>query len=255
MENVILFKPDVLLLDLYFEKEGSSHDLIEEIKSIGQTAVLVMSAQTDIREALGTIQDGADNYIVKDKFFEADLQASLNAIFSKVDLQRQNALLTAAIFDADNYPIVVFGFTEMGVEPVFRDFETFPEDIEMDTDTFLVNTGVSFMMLLGRGNTVNEGCFSFPAPNSNFYNVLLFSFRLPNPDAIDERLKNGYYQLAFFIPRSFYFLLPRTEELGFMVNKIKTELDNARNLNKEKVIPLAKDLLAEIAEMTRLTGI
>ena len=69
----------------------------------------------------------------------------------------------------------------------------------------------------------HEGCFSFPAGDSKFYSSLLFTFKLDNPFARDERLKEGYYQICFFVPQSFFTMFPALAKLSPFIAYI-TEL-------------------------------
>ena len=248
-EEIERIKPDVLLLDLNFP-EGNSLDLITDIReTIKDIAIIIMSAQTDIRTAFETITKGADSYLCKDKFFSSDLIVSFQSIIKKIQLNRENKAFKKAIFNPENFPMVLFQLSNIGVESSFQDFDIFPEPFEYSTEEFVLNLGISFVMLLGRGDEYHEGCFTFPIGTSKFYDAFLFVFTLPNAEAKDIRLRTGYYQLCLFVQKSFCSFFPSTDQLTPFIDVIKSHFDDARDLSTDKLEDIKLFILDEIKNM------
>ncbi|MHA2366999.1 MAG: response regulator [Candidatus Hodarchaeales archaeon] len=221
---------DLLVMDLNFLGD----DVLTSISILKQKyphlMIIITSEVNDIRTAFHCLDVGVDNYVCKDERFTADFMVSLHNIIDKIKLTREVTELKNRIFDSENYPTVLFQISDAGVEVVTYDFEEFPETIDRPLNEFLQNIALSFMLVIGQGHNYHEGCFSFPAGDSKFYSSLLFTFTLPNPTARDERLKEGYYQICFFVPQSFFTMFPALAKLSPFIAYIKELVKDSTEL-------------------------
>lgn len=257
-ENLTVFKEhletkgidcDILILDLNFP-DGNSLELIPKIRSSYEDLIIIVnSSQTEIRVALACLDYGANSYVCKGETFNSDLMVTLKSVLSQIELKEKNITLKNSIFTPDNYPMVLFKISEMGVEPVFKDFINFPEYLERSTDEYIMNLGISFSMLLGDDMEYYEGAFLLPAASSKFYEILLLSFRIPDKNAVDPRLKLGFFQFCLFVQKSFIPLLPYADKLSFLVDVIKTQVVDAELFNEELLLNLKSMLIAEISKL------
>jgi CheY-like chemotaxis protein len=240
---------DILLLDLNFP-DGSSIELIPHIRKMYPDLIIIVnSSQTEIRTALACLDYGATSYVCKGETYNSDLMVSLKSALKEIELREKNEQLKNSIFVPDNYPLILFKITEMGVEVLFRDFDNFPEYIERPTEEYLMNLGISFSMLLSDDMEYYEGAFILPAGSSKFYEILLLSFRIPDKNALDPRLELGFFQLCLFVQKSFIPLLPYADKMSFLVDVIKTQVIDAELFNKEMLINLKSMLISEIAKL------
>lgn len=240
---------DILILDLNFP-DGNSLELIPKFRESNEDLVIIVnSSQTDIRTALACLDYGANSYVCKGETFNSDLMVTLNSALKQIELREKNLVLKKSIFAPENYPLVMFKISEMGVEPFYRDFDYFPEYLERDTEEFLVNLGISFSVLLSDDITYYEGAFLLPAGASTFFEVLLFSFRIPDKNAIDERLRLGFFQMCLFVQKSFIPLLPHADNMSFIVDKIKSEVIEAELMTPERLSELKSMVITEIMKL------
>ncbi len=239
---------DILILDLNFP-EGNSLKFIAKFKEkFSNLIIVIISAQSDIRIALQTLDLGANYYICKDDGFKSDFMKAMYSIIDNIKLINRNQMLKNGIFDPINYPAVLFQLSEFGLEASYKDFEEFPEPLPISIDEFLMNLGISFIMLLRRGDEYNEGCFTLPAGESEFFSTLLIAFQIPNPNAVDKRLLLGFYQLCLFIPKSFTSLFPLADDLSFLIKEIKNVIPDATHLVPEQIVLLKQRVLRLIKE-------
>lgn len=100
------FLPNILILDLYLP-DGSSFDQISLIRrNYVNLIIIVISAQSDIRIALQTLDHGADNYVCKGEAFSSDLLNVLRNSVDKIKLAKQNSRLINAIYQPTNLSII-----------------------------------------------------------------------------------------------------------------------------------------------------
>jgi len=239
---------DILILDLNFP-DGSSVDYITKIKEIKpEVVIIVISAQSEIRTAIRALDSGADSYICKGESFNSDLIVALKNGLKQISLNEKNQALKNSIFVPEIFPLVLFKISEMGVDVIFQDFNTFPEEMERDTHSFLGNLGISFSMVLSSDNEYLEGVFSFPAGASKLYRVLLFTFRIPDKSAVDQRLRLGFFQLCLFFPKTFISILPPVDDMAFIIEFIKTEVTEASLFSPDFIVKLKTKILLELSQ-------
>ncbi|MCE7734382.1 MAG: response regulator [Candidatus Heimdallarchaeota archaeon] len=240
---------EILILDLNFP-EGSSLELIPKIRELNkELMIIVNSSQTDIRTALACLDYGATFYVCKGETYSSDLMVSLRSANRQLELREKNILLKQSIFYPESYPMVLFKITEMGVEPIFRDFDNFPEFLKRSTQEFLMNLGISFSMLLSDDMEYFEGAFILPAGSSKFYEILLLSFRIPDRWAADKRLELGFFQLCIFVQKSFITLLPHSDGMSFLVDIIKSQVIDAEQFTLELLKDLKSQILSELMKL------
>ena len=145
--------------------------------------------------------------------------------------------------------MVLFKINEMGVEPIFKDFDNFPEFLKRSTEEFLMNLGISFSMLLIDDMQYFEGAFILPAGSSKFYEILLLAFRLPDKWAVEKRLELGFFQLCIFVQKSFISLLPHSDGMSFLVDIIKSQVTDADQFSLELLKDLKAQILSELMKL------
>lgn len=240
---------EILILDLNFP-EGNSLELIPKIRELNdELMIIVNSSQTDIRTALACLDNGATSYVCKGETYNSDLMVSLRSALKQLELREKNTMLKRSIFFPESYPMVLFKITEMGVQPIFRDFDNFPEFLKRSTEEFLMNLGISFSMLLSDDMEYFEGAFILPAGSSKFYEILLLSFRMPDKWAVDKRLELGFFQLCIFIQKSFISLLPHSDGMSFLVDVIKSQVFDAEQFSLELLKDLKSQILSELMKL------
>ncbi|OLS29287.1 MAG: KDP operon transcriptional regulatory protein KdpE [Candidatus Heimdallarchaeota archaeon LC_2] len=240
---------DLLILDLNLP-DGSSLELIPRIRELNEDLIIIVSSsQTEIRTALACLDYGATSYVCKGETFSSDLMVTLKSALKHIELRTKNNQLKKSIFAIENYPMVLFKISEMGVEPVYQDFDVFPEYLERSTEEYIMNLGISFSMLLGDDMEYYEGAFILPAGASKFFEIMLLSFRIPDKNAFDVRLRLGFFQLCLFVQKSFISLLPHADKMSYLVDIIKSQVVDAEFFTDETLIKLKSMILAEIVKL------
>jgi len=118
-----LFQPDLILLDLHFEGNAPDEGLtfLSEMREREPTiAILVVTGGTDRRLALEAVQRGASDFIEKGSGFLDALKFRVQAVFERLQLERQlNALRDQEIERMGGYPCGV-GQLIVGVSPAMK---------------------------------------------------------------------------------------------------------------------------------------
>lgn len=240
--------PEILVVDLNFP-DGNMLEVLPLIRSQNpETSIIVMSSQPDIKTAFLTLENGANNYVCKGESFVSDLLSAIRNSIFKIQLLRQLKKLRDTVFQESNFPFIVYEISEEGITETFRDFVDFPERIDESTEEFLVNIGISYMVLLGRGEKYNEGVFVFPATRSKFYDIMLISVTMNNPKAKDHRLKVGYFQFCLFIPKMFMNLFPSLTVMQEYIKMTKEYFVDSNNFNKEKLLVFKDHLIDQLKQ-------
>lgn len=228
-----LLEYHIMILDLNFP-DGNSLQIIPQIKEKSPNLfIIVISAQPEIRIALSALDSGADSYVCKGVSFNADLMVSINSAIRQIVLKEENILLKETIFQEGNFPFVMFKFSDFGVEPIFKDFIAFPEKMDRDVNAFLINLGISLAMVLRADEDYIEGVFALPAGGSKTFTVLLLALKIPDEAAVDDRMKIGFFQFCLFVPQIYGSLMPVPDKLNYLIEEIKNEIQDARELTDE----------------------
>ncbi len=115
------------------------------------------------------------------------------------------------IFSEQNTGMAVFAMSDLGPEVLFHDLSNLAINLELTPDRIyehLLRTSINSIVTLGQGHDYNVGVFDLPTTLIPDFRIMLISFRLSNPLAKDPRLREGYYQIAMFIPKPLLQFLP-----------------------------------------------
>ena len=98
---------DVVLLDLMLKNETDGMELLRSIrKSYSDPDIIILSGVHNAKTIVATMKEGATDYITK-PFEKGDLLLTLERVFQKRDLKKQNQILREELGTPDSsYPIV-----------------------------------------------------------------------------------------------------------------------------------------------------
>ncbi|UYZ62655.1 sigma-54-dependent transcriptional regulator [Hymenobacter weizhouensis] len=90
-------KPDIITLD-YTLPDGKGEQVLRQLKErLPEASVIVISAQEDVRTAVGLLREGAYDYLVKDEETADRLWNTVNNICKQLRLRRENERLREQI--------------------------------------------------------------------------------------------------------------------------------------------------------------
>ncbi len=162
----------------------------------------------------------------------------------------QTNILRRRVFDPANVPSVLFKMTEIGPNAEYRDFDTL-SGVE-DVESYLLNLGVALSTAIGQGHTYNEGIYSLPGGNLNGTQLFVYSFRLPDHQAVDRRLSIGLFIYVLLIPVEYCpYFEPFSKVEGYIAPRFK-ELGDASNLTPEALARIKLELLEEFEDLSTL---
>ncbi|MHA2502499.1 MAG: PAS domain S-box protein [Candidatus Kariarchaeaceae archaeon] len=143
-----------------------------------------------------------------------------------------------------SFPFALGMMTDLGPQITYRDFLSFPCDFDGDLDTFLLNTIVGTISNIGRGSTYSTGISQLPSGICENVQMIVFSFRLSDPTAVDSRLLDGYFQFLFFVPRPALEFNPNLLEMEEVFQKHVSQLDSSSDLTDEFIQELKRELIS-----------
>lgn len=107
--------------------------------------------------------------------------------------------------------MAVFAMSDLGPEVLYHDIQNLAINEHLSTDKIyehLLKTSINSIVTLGQGHEYNVGVFDLPSSLIPNFRIMLISFRLSNPKAKDPRLREGYYQVGMFVPKTLLQFLP-----------------------------------------------
>jgi two-component system KDP operon response regulator KdpE len=126
LELMKLRQPDLIMLDLGLPDMDGMH-VLREIRSIGNTPVIIMTVRSDESDIVGGLEMGADDYIVK-PFSHVELVVRINNV-----LRCGNVRSTVSVDSAKALRILKQPFIKrvfVWLKKVFWDRAELPEDIK-----------------------------------------------------------------------------------------------------------------------------
>lgn len=242
---------DVILLDLLLGAERGTHLIrsLKEILPLGE--IVIISGQNDIRTAVECASQGVP-YVVKGRHLETDLLKTLSSVSRLLRSKKEIAVLQNIVFQSVNFPVVLFKMSRRGLEMTYKDFEQFPENLSISLDDYLRKLGTYLAITVGQGHEYHTGLLQLPAGASKLYQMMVFTFRLEDKQALDQRLVQGYLLFCLFIQKDIFSLLPVTV-LEPIFEAQFANLRNVEELDPGKVFEIKSNIIASLKNHSTLT--
>ncbi len=241
--------PNLLILCSDVAHEFNFYSLGPYLKSNYPRLKILLIVIDNFRNAFRMVSCGVDEVVFgRSEDFGSDMIYSLSRLYARIEEEKRQADYFSQVYNPDNYPVVMYALKGSGLELVAKDFQVFPDSqnkYEKLTSEFLSNLGLHLGLLVGQGHTYHESCYFMPAGDSTEYSILVFSFRLDNPDADEVRLEYGYYLFCLFIKNEYFRAFPSISELQPLVEYIKKLIPDSRTLN-ESLLGLKFSLINRI---------
>ncbi|MFQ5977448.1 MAG: response regulator [Candidatus Heimdallarchaeota archaeon] len=238
---------DVILLDLNLGLDSSIHIIPKVLQTYPMTEIIVVSGQDDVRTALECISYGV-SYITKGEFLETDLIKTMTNVVKLIISKQVNSALRETVFQDYLFPIVLFKLGKTGTDVLLKDFDQFPEPLEVPLANFLTKLGIHIGISIGQGHLYHEGLFQLPAGSSKNFQVLVYTFRLKDKLAHDPRMKVGFFQFCLFFPKHLVTLFP---PLAIMEKEFKEQhsgFNSAEDLNYESFLEIKNKIIAYLSK-------
>ncbi len=232
--NFAIYNPDLFIID-----KGTGHLNFKELgpyirSNYPYTQIILIVGDENIREILRWLDYGVDLMVYRGKFFIKDFTTVLGRAILGVKASRKKLNKLAKVFYPGKYPSAVFQLSTNGPTALIWDFENLEDDtLDIPVDHLLSKLAIEYLILTGQGHIYHESCFILPAGPSKRYNVIVFSFKLDDPDAVDERLKEGYFQLCIFVSNDDFIMFPPVSKLTSITPLIKEVIPDAQSINLE----------------------
>jgi CheY-like chemotaxis protein len=233
---------DIILLDLNLDGESSFQVIPKLLQMYPLTEIVVVSGQDDVRTALECISYGV-SYITKGEFLETDLIKTMTSVVKLVISKQVNAALREAVFQDFLFPLVLFKLGKAGTDVLVKDFEQFPEPLDVPLSTFLLKLGIHIGISIGQGHRYHAGLYQLPAGSSKNFEVLVYTFRLKDEQATDPRMKMGFFQFCLFVPKFLASLFP---PLAVMEKEFKNQhsrFGSAEDLNIQSFLDIKRNII------------
>jgi len=245
--------PNLLVLCSDIAHEYNFYSLGPYLKSSYPRLRILMIIKDNFRHAFRMVSSGVDEIVFgRSEDFGADMIYALSRLYVAIEESKKHMDYFSQVFNPDNYPAVMYGLKGSGIKLLAKDFDVFPDSsnkYEKLTNEFLTNLGLHLGLLVGQGHTYHESCYFMPAGDSTEYSILVFSFRLNDPDAEEERLSYGYYLFGLFIKNEYFRVFPSISELEPLVEYIKKLIPDSRTLN-ESIVGLKFSLINRIKTLS-----
>ncbi len=242
-DGIEKFKPDILFLDIYLHGE-TTIDTIDYLQSkYPEMYIIMLSGQDDIRMVLECVEKGV-SYILKGENLEGDLIKTTSSALHVIELIKANSELIKRAFREDKFPMAVFKMDTIGPKLLTKDFDKLDLLTEDKLDDALLELGMYTLFSAGQGEEYSEGLAIYQSGLFQNFILLVFSFRLMDKEAEDPRLKNGYFQIVFFIEKEHMPLLPEILTLEKMFYQVMSQMPN--ELKSVDWVQVKKSLLDEI---------
>lgn len=250
------FRPNILILDLGKEKFDFKKYGAEIKHNFPGLRVIVLVDDSNIRQTLWWLEHGADHLVYKGRFFLADFAQVLENAVTKIEQYRFKQKALDEIFFPDNFPVALFQLKSEGPAVLMKDFEDIPNlDVDIPINHFLDKLAIEYLILTGQGHTYHESVYILPAGSAKSHVVLVFSFRLDDPKATDDRIRVGYFQLCIFVPSFYLSFFPPIPEMMDVIPKLKNILPDADALSEEALIGVKYAILNHIRKLVERTQI
>ena len=148
-------------------------------------------------------------------------------------------VLGEGITDSDFYS-AIFNIGEEGTqlmhyEPIH--FMTNPKDE-------LTRLGTFYLIAIGQGDGYNEGLFGpLPISGTN-YTSILYSFCVPDPTAIDDRLKeNNLIILTYIIKKELEYAFSNRAALELVFEKFTKSISEVNDITSDRIDEIKLEIL------------
>ena len=148
-------------------------------------------------------------------------------------------------FTDRNTGMAVFSMDDLGPEVLYHDLKKLihnrfsDDELSLNLKRLSVHTIVTF----GQGHDYNVGVFDFPSSFLPEFRMMLIAFRLKNPITKDPRLKNGYYQIALFVPKTLLQFLPSYVFFEREMLDLVSSLTSSGKFTKKRFELLKREIL------------
>ncbi|MHA2230973.1 MAG: response regulator [Candidatus Hodarchaeales archaeon] len=242
---------DVILLDLMLGAERGTH-LIQSLKEIlPMGEIVIVSGQNDIRTAVECASQGVP-YVVKGRHLETDLLKTLSSVSRLLHSKKEISVLQSIVFQAVNFPMVLFKMGRHGLKMTYKDFEQFPEDLSISLDDYLRKLGTYLAIAVGQGHEYHTGLLQLPAGSSKQFQMMVYGFRLEDKQAVDQRLAQGYLLFCLFTKKDIFSLLPVTVLEPIFEEQFAT-LSVVEELDPGKLIEIKSKIIESLRNHSTLT--
>ncbi len=250
------YRPNLLIMDLGKERFDFKKFGMEIKNSFPSMRIIILVDDNNIRQTLKWLEYGADHLVYKGRFFLADFAQVIENAVSKIEQYRFKQKALDEIFFPDNFPAALFQLKSEGPAVLMKDFHEIPNlDVDIPINHFLDKLAIEYLILTGQGHTYHESVYILPAGSAKSHVVLVFSFRLDDPKATDDRIRVGYFQLCIFVPSYYLSFFPPIPEMMDVIPKLKNILPDADALSEEALIGVKYAILNHIRKLVEGTQI
>lgn len=177
---------------------------------------------------------------------------ALDWLLSKAVGQVENEdTIRETVFAHDHVMSAMFKLTEMGPDVMYQDFETLPDGT--NPEVFLMNMSVSLISAIGQGHSYSQGVFDLPSGKLADYRSFVYSFRMSDPEALDPRLKWGFFQLVIFIPEASYQYYQPFSKVEEALDKFVAQIPSIQHLTNVMFNEMKLLALEEFARLVEFS--
>jgi ActR/RegA family two-component response regulator len=243
------FIPQIMITELNIKGKLQLSNIAKLRVDFPESQIIVISTISDIDLIVSLMKLGVRDFIQKNESMPSKLKSAIQEMQNEIIQHKHVQVFGKNIFNPDFFPLVMYKLSTQGIEYFHHDFSDFPEPLGTPLDDFLQTIGISVLVAIGQGHSYSEGCFNLPAANSKRYSTLLFSFKADDPDAIDPRMRKGYFVFNLFMPKILASHFPNPKEMEEYIPEFKSYFPNYNSMTPDRLSKFKHQLLSNISLM------